>query len=232
MTGINETIEILADRLGYRFAKPELLLEALTHQSVADATGGARMSYERLEFLGDRVLGLVIADLLATKYPADSVGDLARRHVDLVRAEALTKVADDIEIAQFIQFTPGEEKSGARASASIKADVVEAVLAALFLDGGLDGARAFIVRAWARLLDDQDAPPSDPKTQLQEWLQGRGRALPVYAEIRRDGPDHAPIFTIEVQVDGDLFEQAEGANKRAAEMQAAMAMLTRLSGAR
>lgn len=230
LTGNSGDIATLAERLGYKFGQPELLLEALTHQSVADAKSNSRMSYERLEFLGDRVLGLVIADILAKKFPDDSVGDLARRHVDLVRAEALTKVARDIGVASFIQLTPGEEKSGARASASIQADVMEAVLAALYLDGGLDAAQKFIETGWARLLDNQAAPPSDAKTELQEWLQGRGRALPDYVEVDRQGPDHAPVFTIELRVDGEAPERAQGVNKRAAEMQAATAMLIRFEG--
>jgi ribonuclease-3 len=225
----NSNNDDLEQRLDYSFSRPELLVEALTHQSVADKSQDGE-SYERLEFLGDRVLGLVVADLLAHSFPNASVGELARRHVDLVRAEALTRVARETGLDEFIRLTPGEEKSGARSSASIQADVMEAVLAALYIDGGLDAARGVIVSRWRGLLEEQTSAPQDAKTELQEWLQGRGRELPEYVEVGREGPAHAPMFTIEIHVTGESPLKAEGPNKRAAETEAATAMLRKLAG--
>ena len=218
----------LAERLGHDFGRPELLIEALTHQSAADL--GAGSSYERLEFLGDRVLGLVVADMLNGEFTHASVGDLARRHVDMVRAEALTKVAQEIGLRDYIRLSDGEVKAGSRDRASIQSDVMEAVLAALFLDAGLAAATRVIDRYWRPLMDSRIDAPRDPKTALQEWLQAKSIALPDYVEIGREGPAHAPLFTVEVRVPGEDPVQATGASKRAAETEAAAAMLVRLTG--
>lgn len=222
--------EDFATRLGHVFKRPELLIEALTHQSAADTGTGARESYERLEFLGDRVLGLVVADMLSARFAVDSIGDLARRHVELVRAEALTRVARNIGLEDFILLSPGEQRAGARASASIQSDAMEAVLAALYLDGGLEAAARFIEAQWEPMIEGGALPPLDPKTALQEWLQAKGKALPDYAIVDKTGPDHLPVFTIELKVEGEQPLCAKGGNRRVAESEAAAQMLARLAG--
>ncbi|MCZ6765232.1 MAG: ribonuclease III [Alphaproteobacteria bacterium] len=218
----------LEKRIGYRFAQSALLIEALTHQSAAKAREKSGGNYERMEFLGDRVLGLVIADMLYDAFGDDVVGDLARRHAELVRAETLTGVARTLELGAFIRLSPGEKRSGAGESASILADVMEAVLAAVYLDGGLEAARALIEAHWWAILRDQGAAPREPKTHLQEWTQGRGLNLPEYTVTDRAGPAHAPTFTVELRVTGQAPVTASGPNKRAAETKAAAAMLAAL----
>jgi len=218
--------------LGYEFRQPRLLREALTHPS--HAGGGHRRPdrYERLEFLGDRVLGLVVAEMLMARYPADDEGALSKRLVALVRREALVDVARriglDAEIAM-ASAPPGDERRRARESAV--ADGCEALIGALYLDGGLAAAAPFVRRHWEPLLETMPAPPSDAKTALQEWAQARRRALPCYEVVGREGPAHSPVFTIEVRVEGEEPVVATGPSKRAAEQAAALALLDRLGAA-
>src|SRR3546814_5341196 len=160
------------------------------------------MRYERLEFLGDRVLSLVIADMLFEAFPSEDEGHLARRHVALVRREALAEVAKAIGLGQHVRLSIGEEEAGGRENPAILADVCEAIIGALFRDAGLETARAFIVRQWQARLEGEIHPPQDAKTTLQEWAQQRGRPLPLYRTVGRSGPDHAPAFTISVEVEG------------------------------
>lgn len=214
--------------LGHPFSRPGLAAEALTHSSAIQGPEALPASNERLEFLGDRVLGLVVANLLFDRFANESEGHLARRHAELVRKETLARVAADIGLGPLIQFSRGEEDAGGRDNPAILADACEAVIAALYLDGGLDAAAAFIRRHWTALIEEDRTPPKDAKTALQEWVQGRGLDLPVYREVGRDGPPHAPIFRIEVMVQGGKAEVAEGASKRAAEQGAAGALLARL----
>jgi ribonuclease-3 len=214
--------------LGHRFSRPELAREALTHSSAAQGTAGRPTSYERLEFLGDRVLGLVVALLLFERFAGESEGHLARRHAELVRKETLARVATAIDLGRHVRLARGEEEAGGRDNPAILADACEAVIAALFLDGGFEAAAAFIGRHWAPLIEADLTPPKDAKTALQEWAQGRGLDLPLYREIGRDGPPHAPLFKVEVSIEGHVPEVADGPSKRTAEQAAAGALLARL----
>lgn len=218
----------LADALGHRFDHPELLAEALTHPSARARRGAAKRGYERLEFLGDRVLGLIVAELLWRRFPEEAEGALTRRHTSLVRRETLTSIAKEIGIGEHIVLSSGEEAAGARGNPSVLADVCEAVIAALYLDGGLPAARAFVERWWEQRLTKLGAPPRDPKTALQEWAQARGRALPVYRTVATEGPAHRRTFTVTVSVEGLPSASASGSSKRSAETAAAAAALATL----
>jgi ribonuclease III len=229
--------------LGHAFARPELLTDALTHPSALSSPGrqarrrsrkaksgaGLRGGYERLEFLGDRVLGLVIADLLWRRFEHEPEGDLTRRLTNLVRRDALARVATTIGLDRHLLLSPSEAAAGAARNPGILADVLEAVIAAIYLDGGFDAAVAFIERFWEPLLSEMEAPPSDPKTTLQEWAQGRKLPLPDYRLVATSGPDHAPQFTIAVQVKGHDEASATASSKRAAETGAAAVLLDRLN---
>jgi ribonuclease-3 len=225
----------LVRRIGHVFAQPNLLREALTHPSaVAPARGKGRhrsvqRHYERLEFLGDRVLGLVIADLLWRRFDSESEGHLTRRLADLVRRDTVARVALDIGLDRHLVLSPADAAAGAARNPSILADVCEAVIAAMYLDGGLPAAAAFIARWWERLIDENAAPPRDPKTRLQEWAQARGLGLPAYRLVATEGPDHAPRFTVAARVAQSEEASATASSKRAAETEAAAALLALLS---
>jgi ribonuclease-3 len=222
----NTALKDLSARIGHDFADPALLKLALTH---ASARAGARPNddNERLEFLGDRVLGLAIAELLANSFPKAREGELARWFNHLVRAETCADIAQEWELGTFILMSGGEAGSGGRGKKTILANACEAVLGAIFADGGYDAARGVIDRFWKPQLDTLELAAPDAKSLLQEWAQGRRLPLPRYLEIAREGPDHAPRFTAEVQIDGVAPERGTGANKRAAEQAAALAMLLR-----
>ena len=220
----------LEDALGHRFDDPDLLDTALTHSSVVSGGTPAPASNERLEFLGDRVLGLLVAEMLYREFPDEDEGALARRHAALVMRDSLARVAVEIGLAGHLRLSRGEDDTGGRANPGLLADACEAVIAALFLDGGLDAARAFVGRRWRALIDEDPTPPKDPKTALQEWAQARGLALPRYRETARTGPDHAPEFSVEVAVEGVEAVVATGPSKRAAERTAAEDLLARLEG--
>lgn len=219
----------LMERLGHDFETPELLRDALTHPSLAGFRQRRKgvMPYERLEFLGDRVLGLVIAQWLYEKYPEASEGDMAKRHAGLVNREALRAVAKEIELGQYLRLARGEEAGGARKNIATLPDAMEAVLGALYLDGGLKAAEAFIHRYWQKDIAIPEAP-ADPKTALQEWAQGQGLPLPQYKVLEHSGPAHAPKFIIEVTVKNYPSATAEGDSKRAAQKTAAALLLQRL----
>jgi len=220
----------LAARLGHGFRDPALLRLALTHPSAAEARqGGHGPSYERLEFLGDRVLALVMAEWLLERHPGEREGLIARRHAELVRREALAQVAEALGLGAHLVLSRAEEEQGGRNKPALLADACEAVIGALYLDGRLGPARAFVRSAWAALVEGHGAAPKDAKTALQEWLQGRGQPLPVYAEIGRTGPGHAPVFRIAAEGGGARAE-GEGPTKRIAEQAAAAALLARLAG--
>ena len=222
----NTALKDLSARIGHDFADPALLKLALTH---ASARAGERPNddNERLEFLGDRVLGLAIAELLANSFPKAREGELARWFNHLVRAETCAEIAQEWELGTFILMSGGEAGSGGRGKKTILANACEAVLGAIFADGDYDAARAVIHRFWRAQLDTLELAAPDAKSLLQEWAQGRRLPLPRYLEIAREGPDHAPRFTAEVQIDGVAPERGTGANKRAAEQAAALAMLLR-----
>lgn len=219
-----EPIGELIERLGHRFARPGLVRTALTHASTGDA------SYERLEFLGDRVLGLIVADLLMAHFPDEAEGALARRHAALVRRETLAAVGRQLGLAAHLRLARGEAEGGGRDNPAILADVCEALIAALYLDGGLEAARRFVEPLWRPLLESADRPPQDAKTALQEWAQARSRPLPAYEVVERSGPDHDPLFTVRVSVEDEAPETATGRSKRLAEQAAAERLLERLRG--
>ena len=216
----------LYERLGYAFSDRSLIELALTHASARPSLK-PNEDNERLEFLGDRVLGLAIAELLTASFPEASEGELARRFNQLVRAETCAEIAQDWELGKLILMSGGEAESGGRGKKTILANACEAVLGAIFIDGGYAAARDIVHRFWAAELGEYGLAVPDAKSVLQEWAQGRRLALPRYIEIAREGPDHAPRFTAEVQIDGVAPERGHGANKRAAEQAAALAMLLR-----
>ena len=218
----------LSEILGYEFNDPELARTALTHRSAA---GRGEPTYERLEFLGDRVLALLIADLLYEHYPHEEEGALAKRLVALVRRETLADVAVKLGLGPMISLSKGEEDAGGRDNPAILSDVCESVIGAIYRDGGLEPARRFLECHWRDLMTAEKTPPKDAKTSLQEWAQGKGFDLPDYRTVDRSGPDHAPYFTIEVRVGNFPPERGEGATKRMAEQAAAELLLERLGGA-
>lgn len=215
----------LAETLGHRFARPELLSQSLTHSSVPRGNAGRHLSNQRLEFLGDRVLGLVVAQLLHQSFPEEDEGALALRYAALVRREALARVAVGIGLGRHIVMSQAEEEAGGRTNPSLLADACEAVIAALYLDGGLQTAADFIHLHWKPIMEEDPSPPQDPKTALQEWAQGNGLELPAYRETDRQGPPHAPVFSVEVSLEGLRAATATGSSKRAAEQAAAKVML-------
>ncbi len=227
--GGDDPEQAFAAALGHTFANRDLLREALTHRSAVDRQRGRnidlRHGNERLEFLGDRVLSLAVADLLIRRFPDESEGELARRHAALVRAETLADVARAIELGGRLTLADSEEATGGRHKPAILADACEAVIGALYRDGGLPAASAFVERYWLPRIEHDPKPPRDPKTALQEWAQGRGLPLPSYREVGREGPPHAPQFVMEVVVRGRAPAHGNGKTKREAERAAATAML-------
>ncbi len=225
MTREPNQLEALQDILSYRFARPELLRQALIHSS---RTGDRLDSNERLEFLGDRVLGLHVATMLYAKFPNEEEGALGYRFSALVRRESLARIARSIGLGDYISMSPGEREAGGRNKDGLLSDTCEAVIAAIYLDRGFDAARPLIERYWTPLLDEDLSPPKDAKTALQEWAQGRGHGLPEYETTGSEGPDHAPIFTVRVGLADGPEQSASGASKRAAEQAAATALLKAL----
>jgi ribonuclease-3 len=217
--------------LGHEFARKALLREALTHRSAAHpqrGRGKGTGSNERLEFVGDRVLGLLIAEWLAERFPREQEGELGRRLAHLVSQPVLAVIAEETGLPAALAISPGESRAGVRRRATVLADAVEAAIGALFLDGGIEPARAFIRRAWEGAMSAQAAPPKDAKTALQEWAQGRGQPLPAYRVASREGPPHAPVFVIAVTVAGQTGTGTAG-TKRAAEQDAATDLLGKLN---
>lgn len=217
----------LEERIGYVFRDRNILAGALTHISALSGARDRLGSYQRLEFLGDHVLGLVIADMLFQGFPNAEEGELSRRLADLVRKETCTEVARDIDLAPAIRLGPAEANSGGRERPAILADVCEAVIGAIFLDGGYPAASDFIARFWRPRMLRRVRPLRDSKTQLQEWAQARGLPTPVYREVERTGPDHDPEFRISVELPELAPAEGRGRSKRTAEQAAAAAMLVR-----
>lgn len=212
--------------IGYKFKSEALVERALTHASVRGGRA-ARLDNERLEFIGDRVLGLAIAEVLGEQYPDSNEGDLAKRYNRLVRGEACARVANAIGLGQHLILSDSEDESGGREKATILADAIEALLGAVFLDGGFDKARAVVRKLWNTQAEPAKDVVIDPKSALQEWAQGRGLPLPKYTVVLRQGPDHAPNFTAEVTIAGKKPARGAGTSKRIAEQQAASALLKR-----
>lgn len=220
-------LRAFAARIGHDFARPALLKDALTHPSVMSAN---RVDNQRLEFLGDRVLGLVMSEALLAADMAASEGQLAPRFNALVRKETCAEVAREIGLGDALKLGRSEMLSGGRRKEAILADALEALIAAVYMDAGFDAARAVVLRLWGARISSVKEDARDAKTSLQEWAQARGQTPPAYIETGRSGPDHAPEFTIEVQLDSGEVAQGTAGSKRQAEQLAARALLARLEG--
>ncbi len=225
------TLAALAKGIGHAFARPELAAEALTHRSALDRQPALKAAFpngnERLEFLGDRVLSLAMADLLLRHFPQEREGELARRHNALVSAGTLAEVAEAIGLGA--QVVLGASEKGKGVQPAILADALEALLGAIFLDAGFAVAAGVVERLFSDRLIAQETAPRDPKTELQEWAQARRLPLPKYREVGREGPVHAPVFVVDVVVKGQEPAQGRGGSKREAERLAAAALLDRLA---
>ncbi|WP_082143859.1 ribonuclease III [Nitratireductor soli] len=217
-------LEAVSARAGFVFDDGGLVERALTHASARGKTG---FDYQRLEFLGDRVLGLVVAELLHEQFPDAPEGELSVRLNALVNAETLAEIADALEISPLIHIGSDLRAAAARKQVNLRADVMEALIAVIFLQGGLDAARAFIRRHWGARAQAKDAARSDPKTTLQEWAHQVSGVTPAYAVEDRQGPDHDPVFSIAVRVKGYQPAHGSGRSKREAEQAAATSMLER-----
>ena len=220
-----ENIAQLEQTIGYVFANKNLVIEALTHPSIDTHTNADLQNYQRLEFLGDRVLGLIIAEMLLVKFPNEAEGDIARRHTVLVQARALFEVANEVQLGTYISLSRGEQKTGGRYKMAVLSDATEAIIGAIYLDGGIEPARRFIGAYWSAKLESYEAPPIDSKTQLQEWAQSKSLPLPHYVLLERSGTDHEPVFDMEVRVKGLPRLSGQGNSKRTAQKEAAKAAL-------
>jgi len=221
-------VALLSERIGYAFKDKELAERALTHVSASASRGRDRgQSYQRLEFLGDRVLGLFVASMLYQSFPAASEGELSVRLARLVRGETCAAVAKDWGLSEFVVLGEGEARAGGGEKIAILADVCEALIGAAFLDGGYEPAKALIERGWRARMEADLAPAPDAKTAVQEWAQARALPTPRYEEVARRGPPHAPHFVMQVALQGFAPEQGEASSKRAAEQAAAQAFINR-----
>jgi ribonuclease-3 len=210
--------------IGYQFAEKERLDRALTHSSARSAKGS---NYQRLEFLGDRVLGLCIAELLFQTFRDANEGELSVRLNQLVSAESCAMVADDLELHQFIRTGSDVKKITGKAMMNVRADVVESLIAAIYLDGGLEAARGFVLRHWKDRAVRPDGARRDAKTEMQEWAHAKFGIAPTYRTDDRSGPDHDPRFTVTVEIEGVAPETGIDRSKRGAEQVAAMKLLER-----
>jgi len=218
-------LDAFAQRLGHSFKRPELLIRAVTHPSISTET---RPDNQRQEFLGDRVLGLVIAEALLLADELAAEGQLAPRFNALVRKETCAAVARDIDIGVVLRLGRSEMMSGGRRKEALLADAMEAVIAAVYQDAGFAAARDVVLGLWKSRIETVEGDARDPKTSLQEWAQARGLAPPSYVATGRTGPDHAPIFTVEARLSTGETEAAQAPSKRAAEQMAAKALLARV----
>ena len=214
-------------RLGYKFKTASLLVNALTHVSALKSGKSRAESYQRLEFLGDHVLGLAVSDMLYRAFPKATEGELSKRLADLVRKESCADVAYALGLEEAVKLGSIGGNAATRLRATIAGDICEAVIGAIYLDGGYAAASDFIARNWTERMKTPARPLRDPKTVLQEWAQGRGLAAPTYFEVERSGPDHNPVFRIAVHTPGLDPAEGTGPNKRAAEKAAASAMIAR-----
>lgn len=227
---LNLRLDVAETLLGHHFDNRDLLEEALTHRSALQGRGKARRatpSNERLEFIGDRVLGLVVAEWLIERFPLEQEGDLGRRHAHLVSRRVLAEIADRAGLSEALAIGVSEARAGVAQLANVLADAMEAGIGAVYLDGGLDPVRRFIRTAWGPELDAMASPPKDAKTELQEWLMARALPLPTYRVTGRSGPPHAPEFVITVS-GGDMEGTGTAGTKRLAERDAAADLLARL----
>ena len=222
---LSADLQAFAGRIGHAFRRPDLLLRAVTHASISSET---RPDNQRLEFLGDRVLGLVMAEALLTADPGATEGQLAPRYNAMVRKETCADVARDCGLGAVLKLGRSEMMSGGRRKEALLGDAMEALIAAVYLDAGYDAARALVLRLWGDRIAAVAADARDAKTSLQEWAQARSMAPPIYTETGRSGPDHQPVFTVTVTLDSGHSETARAGSKRMAEQQAARALLARM----
>jgi len=226
---LSAELSAFSERLGHSFADPALLHRAVTHPSFSSET---RPNNQRLEFLGDRVLNLLIAEALYQADTTASEGQLAPRYNALVRKETCAEIARSIGLGDVMKLGRSEQMSGGRRKDAMLADAMEAVLAAVYLDAGLEPVRTIVFRLWSDRLSRAAEDAVDAKTALQEWAQARGMTPPSYTERARTGPDHAPKFTIEARLSNGAAETAEAGSKRQAEQAAARALLSRVEAER
>ena len=219
---LSADLQALSERLGHRFERPELLVRAVTHSSRA---GANREDNQRLEFLGDRVLGLVMAEALLASDTGATEGQLAPRFNALVRKEACADVAREIDLGAALKLGRSEMLSGGRRKQALLGDAMEAVIAAVYLDAGFDAAKTLVLRLWGQRIGSVEDDARDAKTALQEWAQARAMPPPSYVELSRDGPDHAPVFVIEVKLADGQSAKAKAGSKRLAEQAAAKTLL-------
>ena len=218
-------------RIGYKFRDSELAARALTHLSAPATAGQGRLdSYQRLEFLGDRVLGLAVAQMLYEAYPQASEGELSMRLAALVRRETCADVAKEWDVGPHVVLGAGEAQAGGRKKEAILADICESLIGAVFVEAGFEAAQQLVVRSWRARMNAVAEPARDAKTAMQEWAQARGLNAPAYAEIGRSGPPHAPQFTMQVSLEGFEPSQGSASSKRAAEQAAAQAFMARWAG--
>ncbi len=222
---LSADLKAFEGRIGHRFADPALLTRAVTHASMSSPT---RDDNQRLEFLGDRVLGLVMAQTLLEADKSAAEGQLAPRFNALVRKETCADVARDIDLGAVLRLGRSEMLSGGRRKQALLGDAMEAVIAAVYLDAGFDVASAMVLRLWGKRVKEVDADARDAKTALQEWAQARGLQPPKYVETARKGPDHAPQFTIAARLDNGAEASATAGSKRAAEQAAAEALMAQM----
>ena len=218
-------LAVFQDRLGYRFVRPDLLTEAVTHASISSAT---RSDNQRLEFLGDRVLGLVMAEALLEDDLGASEGKLAPRFNALVRKETCAEIAMSLDLGKVLKLGRSEMMSGGRRKQALLGDAMEAVIAAVYRDGGFSAAKDLILNLWNSHIETVADDARDAKTALQEWAQARGLRPPSYVVVDRSGPDHAPLFTISAQLENGAEQSATAGSKRQAEQNAAQDLLARL----
>lgn len=224
---LSAELKAFCGRIGHEFARPDLLRLALTHSSMSSPN---RDDNQRLEFLGDRVLGLVMAEALLAEDKAATEGQLAPRYNALVRKETCADVARQIDLGVVLKLGRSEMMSGGRRKQALLGDAMEAVIAAVYLDGGFDAAQSMILRLWGDRIQTVEEDARDAKTALQEWAQARGLPIPTYREVKRAGPDHAPVFTISVELSDGKSAEATAGSKRKAEQAAAKALLGQIDG--
>ena len=224
---LSSELKAFETRLGYTFRDPACLVRAVTHASISSPN---RDDNQRLEFLGDRVLGLVMSEALLDQDKTAQEGQLAPRFNALVRKETCADVARQIDLGKVLKLGRSEMLSGGRRKQALLGDAMEAVIAAVYRDGGFEVARDLVLRLWGDRVRKVDADARDAKTALQEWAQARGLQPPKYVEVARDGPDHAPQFTIEARLESGQGSQAKAGSKRQAEQAAAGALLEKVQG--
>jgi ribonuclease III len=222
---LSADLSAFSARIGHGLRRPELLVQAVTHASLSSPN---RPDNQRLEFLGDRVLGLVMAEALLGADSGAAEGQLAPRFNALVRKETCADVAREVGLGEVMKLGRSEMMSGGRRKEALLGDALEALIAAVYLDGGFEAARALVLRLWGKRIAAVEADARDAKTALQEWAQARGMAPPAYTEAARAGPDHAPVFTVRVELASGEAELSSAGSKRIAEQQAARALLARM----